>query len=68
MCRNWIWEGDTLVFTTRIVESGGESINIVRYRLLNAGRLLQAQERFRGPQLSYDNLWVLARHAPHAVP
>jgi hypothetical protein len=30
----------------------------VRYALLEGGRVLRAEERFRGPRLSYDNLWV----------
>jgi len=33
----------------------------VRYRLLDDGRMFQAQERFRAPRLRYDNLWVFVR-------
>jgi len=52
------WEGDALVFTTRILTPAGEAINAVTYRMLPPGRQLEADERYRGPGLSYDNLWV----------
>lgn len=55
------WEGDILVFATRIVAPQGEATNIVRYSLREGGRLLQAEEKFRGPVLSYDNLWVFEK-------
>jgi hypothetical protein len=52
------WEGDILVFTTHIVTPAGDAINTVRYRMLARSRQLEAAERYRGPGLSYDNLWV----------
>jgi hypothetical protein len=55
------WEGDSLVYFTRIVAPAGEATNVVHYRLANDGRELRAEEQFRGPQLSYDNLWVFDR-------
>lgn len=53
------WDGDALVYATRIVLPQGEATNVVHYRLLANGRELHVKERFRGPKLSYDNLWVL---------
>ena len=53
------WDGDVLVYFTRIVAPQGEATNTVRYRLRDGGRVLEAAESFRGPKLSYDNLWVL---------
>ncbi len=55
------WEGDTLVFVTRFVTPRGEATNTVRYRLKDGGRTLEAAESFRGPRVSYDNLWVLEK-------
>lgn len=52
------WEGDILVFVTRIVAPQGEATNIVHYSLREGGRVIEAAEKFRGPKLSYDNLWV----------
>jgi len=54
-------EKEDWVFTARIEEAVGESMNVVRYRLLDGGRRLEAEEHFRGPALSYDNLWVFER-------
>lgn len=53
-------EGDALVYYTRIVESAGESTNVVHYRLSADGNTLQAEERRRGTD-NYDNLWVFKR-------
>jgi len=55
------WAGDTLLLEIRIVAPRGEAGDTVRYRLLDHGRMFQAQERFRAPRLRYDNLWVLVR-------
>lgn len=55
------WDGDALVLTERLVAPQGEASNIVRYRLLDAGRTLEAREQFRGPRLQYDNVWVFRR-------
>jgi hypothetical protein len=55
------WVGDTLVYETRMVAPGGEATNVVRCSLLDGGSALRAMERFRGPRLSYDNLWVFER-------
>jgi hypothetical protein len=55
------WSGDTLLLEIRIVAPRGEAGDTVRYRLLDGGRVFQAQERFRAPRLRYDNLWVFTR-------
>jgi Neuraminidase (sialidase) len=53
------WDGDVLVFDTRIVlNSGREATNVVRYGLKDGGKTFVAAEKFRGPALKYDNLWV----------
>ncbi len=55
------WSGATLVLEVRIETPRGEAGDTVRYRLLEGGRVLEAQERFRAPRLRYDNRWVFAR-------
>ncbi|MEW5902646.1 MAG: hypothetical protein AB1715_14360, partial [Acidobacteriota bacterium] len=56
------WDGDVLVYDVRIVlKDGREATNIVRYSLRDEGRTFVAEEKFRGPVLKYDNLWVADR-------
>jgi hypothetical protein len=56
------WDGDVLVFDVRIVlKDGREATNVVRYSLRDGGRTFMAEEKFRGPVLKYDNLWVADR-------
>lgn len=56
------WDGDVLVFDVRIVlKDGREATNVVRYSLRDGGRTFVAEEKFRGPVLKYDNLWVADR-------
>lgn len=52
------WEGNELVFDSRIVLKDREATNVVRYSLSEDGKILTATERFRGPVVKYDNLWV----------
>jgi hypothetical protein len=53
------WDGDVLVFEVRMVlKDGREATNVVRYSLRDGGRTFVAEEKFRGPVLKYDNLWV----------
>jgi hypothetical protein len=59
------WEGKMLVFVTRIVAPQGEATNTVRYQLLENGRILKAEEKFRGPRLEYDNVWVFEKQEKH---
>jgi hypothetical protein len=56
------WYGDVLVFDVRIVlKDGREATNVVRYSLRDGGRTFVAEEKFRGPVLKYDNLWIADR-------
>jgi hypothetical protein len=56
------WDGDVLVFDVRIVlKNGREATNVVRYSLREGGRTFVAEEKFRGPKLQYDNVWVAER-------
>jgi hypothetical protein len=55
------WDSGTLVFQTRTLAPRGEATNTVRYTLEENGRVLRALELFRGPRLSYDNLWLFER-------
>jgi hypothetical protein len=55
------WEGDTLVFVTRIIAPQREGTNTVRYQLDENGTILKADEKFRGPRLKYDNVWVFEK-------
>ena len=59
-----VWDGNALVLDERLTAKGGEATNRVRYRLLDGGRTLVAEERFRGSRLSYDNLWVADKRDP----
>jgi hypothetical protein len=52
------WQGERLVFDSRVDTNEGEATNVVFYSLAADGRELTAEEHFRGPTLSYDNLWV----------
>lgn len=55
------WDGDTLAFDTMLAREDEEATNEVRYRLSADGLTLTAEERFRGREMSYDNVWVLDR-------
>ncbi len=55
------WDGDALVFDTRIEKAGEEASNLVRYALSSDGATFVAEESLRSPSLNYDNLWVLDR-------
>lgn len=52
------WDGDELVFETRIVGEGLEAFNVVRYRLEEGGSVLIAEERFTAGESGYQNTWV----------
>lgn len=55
------WDGDTLVFDSRVARGGEEATNLVRYDLAADRKSFVAEERFRSAKLSYDNTWVLER-------
>jgi hypothetical protein len=52
------WEGNDLIFDSKIVMKDREATNVVRYHLSEDGKIFTATERFRGPRLKYDNIWV----------
>jgi len=53
------WDDATLVFDTKVIRSGEEGANLVRYGLAPNLESLIAEERFRSKTLNYDNTWVL---------
>lgn len=55
------WDGEELVFVTVYRAPRGEARNTVRYALRDGGRTLVAAESFRGPRVSYDNVWVFSK-------
>jgi hypothetical protein len=55
------WDGPLLVFDSVIVKGTAEYTNVVTYELSADGSLLTADERFRGPDLQYTNVWILDR-------
>lgn len=56
-----IWDGDALVFDVAIEMPAGTGADKVRYSLSRDGKTFTATERYRDPQLSYENLWVFDR-------
>ncbi len=58
---NCTWQGDTLIFESRLLRGNSEGKNVVRYRLSQDGRQLTADERYDGEPQSYHNLWILNR-------
>lgn len=59
--QNLTWSGNVLVFVTIYRAPRGEARNTVRYSIQDGGRTLRAEESFRGPRLSYDNIWVFSK-------
>lgn len=56
------WDGDVLVFESRMVlPNGREATDVVRYTLKDGGKTFVADEKFRGPVVKYDDLWVADR-------
>jgi predicted amidohydrolase len=54
-----LWDGDTLVFEDTIsLPDGRQVTDVVRYTLKDGGKTFVAEEKFRGPVVKYDNLWV----------
>lgn len=52
------WDGNDLVFDSKIILKDREASNVVRYHLSEDGKTFTATEIFRGPRLKYDNVWV----------
>ena len=55
------WDGDALVFTSRIQRQDVEMTISFRYELQDGGRRLRAAEQLRGGGRDQDNLWVFER-------
>jgi hypothetical protein len=55
------WDGDILILRERISAPMGEATNTVHYRLIDGGRTLEARERFHGPRLQYENVWIFEK-------
>lgn len=55
------WDGDTLVFDSRLTRSGEEATNVVRYTLSGDWQTIVARERLRSASINYDNVWVLEK-------
>ncbi len=56
------WDGDVLVFSSLMVLADGrQATDVVRYTLKDGGKTFVAEEKFRGPVVKYDNLWVAGR-------
>ncbi|HVP90767.1 MAG TPA: hypothetical protein VMS75_06060 [Terriglobales bacterium] len=57
---SWLtWDGEVLVyFSHKVLPNGREARDIVRYTLRDGGKTFVAEEKFRGPLVKYDNLWV----------
>lgn len=58
---NCKWQGETLVFQSRLLLGTSEGKNVVQYCLSEDGQQLIADERYEGEPKSYHNVWVLYR-------
>ena len=56
-----VWEGDSLLFKSRILSGQSPAENIVRYSLSPDGNELVGDETYNGLPRSYHNQWVLVR-------
>lgn len=55
------WQGRSLLLTVFIDTPRGEVSNIVRYELLDGGRVLRAIEDVGGAAPSHHNIWIFTR-------
>ncbi len=55
------WEGDALVFDSRLTREGEQATNFVRYTLEDEGQTFIAEEHFRGERQTYSNTWVFEK-------
>ncbi len=60
VCRAF-WDGDTLIFDSRLLRGNERATNTVRYTLSEDLASIVANEQFRSESLNYDNVWVLVR-------
>jgi hypothetical protein len=55
------WQGRSLVLTVLIETPRGEVSNVVRYELLDSGRILRAIEDVGGAAPAHHNIWLFVR-------
>lgn len=55
------WEGDVLTRLIRLQTSRGEALNTFRYSLLEEGKVLRIEEKYKGPLQTLNNLWIFDR-------
>jgi|SRR5687767_896048 len=55
------WQGRSLLLTVLIDTPRGEVSNIVRYELLDDGRMLRAIEDVGGAAPAHHNIWIFVR-------
>jgi hypothetical protein len=55
------WQGRSLVLTVLIDTPRGEVSNVVRYELLDGGRMLRAIEDVGGAAPIHHNVWIFVR-------
>jgi hypothetical protein len=55
------WDGESILFESKILRGDEKATNIVRYSLANDGNTIIAEEKLRSPSLNYDNIWILDR-------
>ena len=55
------WDGDQLLFVTKILRNDEEAKNLVRYILEEDGKILIADEHFHGSDWDYHNRWVFEK-------
>ena len=55
------WDGDSLIFKSRLHRAGFDAEDIVRYSLEQDGIEIFADEVYNGVPQSYHNKWVLIK-------
>jgi hypothetical protein len=58
-----MWDGDALLFESRVDRADGALTVSFRYELLDGGRRLRGTEHVRGSR-TQDNVWIFDRRAP----
>jgi hypothetical protein len=56
------WDGDALVFTSRVEGPGVQMTISFRYELEDGGHRLRAAEQVRGTDHDQDNIWIFDKH------
>lgn len=56
------WEGETLLFDSKLEREGEQATNVVRYNVSDDGQRFIAMEQFCSKEYSYENKWVFDKH------